>query len=96
MPEPMLDQYFDLLGACAQGGAQAFGDAVLLAQLYLMLLIVMLAALIVACCALLWSPSTTEEAEALMRARLWERISAACWADRIRRAVGQDWQGGAE
>ena len=92
MPEPMLDQYFDLMGACAQGGARAFGDAALLLQLYLILLSSMLAALVVAGGALL-GVTATEQSEVAVRARLWERISAACMVDRVRRATRQDWKG---
>lgn len=101
MPEPMLgsllDQYFDLMGACAQGGAQAFGDAVLLIQVYLITCSAMLAALIIACCALLGDASAdrladrwAKRSEVALRSRLWERISAACWADRIQAYTRRD------
>lgn len=83
----MLDQYFDLLGACAQGGAQAFGSAVLLLPLYLILLLVMLAALIVACCALLSPTSYAERSDGARRWRMWERFRAAWAADEAAEAA---------
>lgn len=76
----MLDQYVDLLSACAQGGAQAAGDAILMLQVVLLAVVMVAAALVVAAMALLAAPyaARSEWAE---RQRLWERISAACEAD---------------
>jgi hypothetical protein len=88
----MMEQYFDLLGACAQGGAQAFGDAVLWAQVYLITCSVMLVALIIACWALLGradgEPSLIGGGlQMAMRQRLRERFSAAWAADEAAEAA---------
>ena len=76
-----MDLYFNLMGASATAGAQALGDATLLAQVYLIALVTLLAALIVVWAALTGLPYA-EQSEMAMSARLWERISAACAADR--------------
>lgn len=76
----MLDQYVELLGACAQGGAQAAGEAILWLQIVLIAVVVMGAALLVASIALLGAPYVAQS-EWAQRQRLWERISAACASD---------------
>ena len=76
-----VSQYIDLMGASATAGAQAVADTALLLQLYLIGLVTIVGALIVACCALTGLPYA-EQSQWAMSARLWERISAACAADR--------------
>jgi hypothetical protein len=77
-----MEQYIDLMGASATAGAQAVADTTLLLQAYLICLVAIIGALIIAWRALVAGLPYSERSQRVMALRLWERISAACAADR--------------
>jgi hypothetical protein len=78
----MMEQYIDLMGASATAGAQVVADTTLLLQIYLIGVVTIVGALIIAWQALVAGLPYAERSQWAMSARLWERISAACAADR--------------